>query len=181
MLNLLPKEEKKKISHEYRVRFAIVALTLTFFALIVSLVLLVPSYFTAEVRKSTLDSESAGVEAKNATAESAKLGETLRQTNASLSIFTSSTTPTGVVGLLDNISALRGTTVRIQDFSYTAAKGQQQIVINGKGDTRQALVDFTKKIRNLPNVVSVDLPVSDLAEAQNINFSVIILIQQKNP
>lgn len=181
MLNLLPKIQKKKIIREYQVRFWVVALALTFTAEIISLILLVPPYITAETRINILNAQSASFLAQNVTIETSKLGNIVQQTNNYLNILNSSSTPTSAVEALQNIVNMPGVAVRMNSFVYTTQNGQQQIVITGTASSRQALLDFTKKLKNQPGIVSADLPVSDFAKSQDIDFSITILANPKHP
>jgi len=176
MLYLLSKEQKNKISQEYRVRFLIVAFTLVFVGEIISLILLVPPYLTAETRINLLNEQSASLKAQNVTTETSKLTDVVRQTNTYLNIFNSSSAPTGVVSVIQNIISTRGSAILMNSFVYKAQNGQQQIIVHGTASSRQALLDFVKKIKIQPGVVSADLPVSDFAKAANIDFSITILV-----
>lgn len=180
MLNLLPKDQKNKIAREYRVRFWVVALALALAGEVISLVLLFPSYLTVQTQIKILDSESASIKAQNLSAETSKLSEDVRQANNYLNIFAATSSPVGVVSAFQNIVDVRDKTVRIGSFFYKAVNGRQQVVISGNANSRQSLLDFAKKLKNQPGVVSADLPVSDFAKAQNIDFSINILMNPKN-
>lgn len=180
MLNLLPKDQKEKISREYKMRFFVVASALALVAEIISLILLVPSYLTTQTRLNVLNSESVSVKVQNLTAESSSLANTVQQTNNYLSVLISSSTPVGVVASLENIIAVRGSAVRIGGFFYRTNNGQQQIVVSGNANTRKSLLEFANKLKNQPGVISADLPVSDFAQAQDIDFSVNVLMKPQN-
>jgi hypothetical protein len=180
MLNLLLKEQKKNITREYRVRFWTVACSLFFAGEIISLILLFPSYLTAHTRLNILNSESASLKVQNLTTESARLSSIVQQTNNYLDILTSSTTPIGAVSAIQNIAAVRDGSVRIGSLLYRINNGQQQIVIAGKANSRQSLLDFVKKLKNQPSVVSADLPISDFAKSQNIDFSINIFMNPQH-
>jgi hypothetical protein len=180
MLNLLPKNQKSKIVREYRIRFVAVACSLFLAAEIISLILLFPSYLTVQTRINILNSQSTSQKVQNLTTEIASLGSIIQQTNNYLDVFNSSSTPVGVVESLQNIIGTRDKTIRIGSFYYKTNKEQQQIVITGKANSRQSLLDFTKKLKNLPGVVSVDLPVSDFAKSKDIDFSINILMNSQH-
>jgi nitrate reductase NapAB chaperone NapD len=180
MLNLLPKNKKNKITREYRIRFWVIVLALAFAGEIISLILLAPSYLTVQTRINILNSESAGLKAQNLTVETTNLSNTIRQTNSYINILNSSSTPVGAVDAFQKIVSIRGKAVRIGSFFYRTNNGQQQIVISGNADSRQALLDFAKNLKNQPGVISANLPVSDFAKAQNIDFSISILMKPQH-
>jgi hypothetical protein len=176
MLNLLSKDQKKKIIREYRVRFWVVACSLFLAGEVISLILLVPPYLTVKTRADILNSESASLKVKNLTTEITNLANIVQQTNNYLSVFDSSSTPVGVVAAFQNIVEVRDKSIRIGSFFYRTNNGQQQVVISGNADSRQSLLDFAKKLKNQPGVISADLPVSNFAQAQNIDFSINVLV-----
>lgn len=180
MLNLLPKNQKKKISREYLVRFFVVGFALIFIAQIISLILLIPPYLTAETRIELLNVQSAGFKAQNVTAEITRLSDIVRQTNNYLSLFTSSTTPNGVVPVIKKVVEVRDGLVKINNLSYKNQNGKQLIVVGGVADSRQNLLDYVKKLKVQPGVVSADLPVSDFVQSKNINFSVTVVMKAQN-
>ena len=80
---------------------------------------------------------------------------------------------------IQNIVEVRGSLVNLSGFFYRVNNGQQQIVVTGKANSRQSLLDYVKKLKSQPGVVSANLPVSDFAQAQNIDFSIMVLINPK--
>lgn len=176
MLNLLLKDQKKKIAKEYKIRFLIVACALILAGEIISLVLLTPSYLTVQTRISILNSESAGLKAQNLNTETSNLGSVVQQANVYLNALTSSTTPVGVVKVLQNIVNVRDGSIRIESLFYRTVSGKQQVVVVGKANSRQSLLDFATKLKAQPGVISADLPVSDFAKAQNIDFSINVVM-----
>jgi hypothetical protein len=180
MLNLLPKEQKDKITREYRVRFWIAAFALALAGEVISLILLIPPFITAKTRLSILDSQSASLKVQNITAEASSLGNIVKEANKNLQAFVSSSTPTGVISAIQNVVGARDRSARITNLSYRADNGQQRFVVIGNADSRQSLLDFTKKLKGQPGVVSVELPVSGFAKSQDIDFSINVLMNPAN-
>jgi hypothetical protein len=175
MLNLLPKIQKKAIIREYRIRFIIMALVLLLMGEAIALVLMAPPYITASLRIGLLNSQSAGLKVQTATAEANRLSDIVKQTNTYLAVLTASSTPTGAALLLEHIIAVKDANIRLTSFNYSG-KGQQKLDIGGTASTRQALLDFVKKLKSLPGIVVSDLPVSDFAKSQDIDFSVNVTV-----
>lgn len=180
MLNLLPKDQKKKIIREYRTRFLIVAFSLLLAGEVIFLILLIPPYLTAKSRLYSLNSQSASIKAQNITTETDQLGAEVQKTSNYLDTFVSTTTPIGVAKAIKNIVDMRGSSVRISGLTYGVQNSNQQIVVRGTADTRQALLDFVNKLKAQPGVISADLPVSDFAQSKNIDFSVTFLAKPQN-
>jgi nitrate reductase NapAB chaperone NapD len=181
MLNLLPKDQKIKLTREYRKRFWVVAFSLLLAGEIISLILLAPSYITTQTRINILNSASSGLKVQNLNVESANLSNIVEQTNRYLTALDSSTTPTGVVAAVQKIVEIRGDSVKINSLFYKLNSNQPQIVVSGKAKSRQSLLDFAKRLKGLPGVVSADLPVSDFAKAQDIDFSINVMLSPLRP
>ncbi len=180
MLNLLLKEQKQKIIREYRNRFIVVALALALAGEAISLILLVPSFLTAQTRIDILNSQSADLKVQNLNAETLELSKIVQKTNSYINILSSSSTPIGVVNALQIIVKTRGTAINLSSFLYRMINGQMQIIVSGRASSRQTLLDFVKKIKLQQGVISADLPVSDFAKAQNIDFAITIIMNPKN-
>ena len=57
-------------------------------------------------------------------------------------------------------------------FSVTiGAAGDVSVTVGGNAATRDALVVFRDRLKTLPRVMSVNLPLSNLAERADIDFS----------
>lgn len=161
-------------------RFWVVACSLLLVGEIISLILLVPPYLIAQTRMNILNDQSAGLKVQDLNKELASLTDIIKETNSYLAIFNSTSTPTGVVPALQSIIWASDKTIQLGSFFYRTNNGQQQLVVSGKAKTRQAVIDFVKKLRTQPGVVSVNLPVSDLAKANDIDFSVDVSINPQN-
>lgn len=179
MLNLVPKDQKNKLIREYRIRFFVILFALTLTAEVISLILLIPPYLTAKTRIDLLNARSAGLQAQNVTTETTKLEAIVRKTTSYLNIFTSNATPKGVLSVVDTMVGLRGESVKIKNISYKTQNGQQYVLLQGVASSRQALLDFSKKLKTVSGVTSADLPVSDFVKSADIDFSVTVVIQPK--
>ncbi len=179
MLNLLPKDQKQKIIHEYHIRFWVVIFALSLSAEIISLILLAPSFITAQMRLQVLNTQSAGTKAQDIASETANYESIVKQTNSYLSAFASTSTSTDGVDIIKNIVAIRGKAIKLNSFVYKTQNGQAQLAVIGTANTRQDLLDFNDNLQAQPGITSSDLPISDFVEAQNISFTINLGINSK--
>lgn len=180
MLNLLRPEQKKKIIHEYHVRFFVLAFALLLCIQVISIVLLVPSYTTSKIRADAANSQSSILQAQSVSEKVTTLNNLVKKTNDYVSVFVSLPTSTDIIGAINSIVDNRGT-VKIKGLVYNSSQNSlQQIIAQGVAPTRQDLLDFVKRLKEQPGVLSATSPLSDFSQAQNINFSVTVVRQPQN-
>ena len=181
MLNLLRPEQKKKIIHEYRIRFFVLALSTLLFVQMVAIILLIPSYTISKKRVDSLNIQFSVLQAQNISEEGSALNILVKKTNDYINVFLPLATQTDVTTPINNVLDNRGPKVRIIGISYGVLQsGEQQVIIQGVASTRQDLLDFSAQLKKQKGIVSADLPLSDFSQSQNINFSLTIIENSQN-
>ena len=175
MLNLLKPEQKRKIIHEYHVRFFVLVFVMLFCAEMIAVVLLVPSYTISKARMDGLNSKSSVLQAQSISEQGAALNDLIKKTNDYISLFSVSASSTVISGAINSVVNNRGSAVRINGLVYGLQNGQQQIIVQGVAASRQDLLDFVKRLKQQIGVLSADLPLSDFSQAQNITFSLTVV------
>lgn len=170
MFNLLTKEAKMVIRHEYRLRLAVVALWCLFATLLIASVLLVPSLVLSaqkeKAAQSRFDSLSKHVEA----GEAAHFSDTLREARETLELLPRANRP--LFELLSELAALGGSRVSLESFSITGAgEGKRRLDISGTAANRAALIAFKENLEKSGHFETVVLPPSNLAKDINLEFS----------
>lgn len=179
MLNILPKEEKKKILTEYRLRLAAVSFfaiaTLTFS----SLILLVPSYLLAVLKYNNAAQELAGLETKTniVTGQEKNVDTQITALNKKINLLLSGDTnrqlsPSQVI---INILSIKGVMIKISGFTYEAIADQERVVLSGNAVNRDSLAQFVETLKKDPSFISVDLPISSYVKSTNIDFSIVVV------
>jgi hypothetical protein len=173
MINLLPPEEKKIIGKEYKHRVFVTYLIFLTAGLIVSLILLLPSYFVMNVVVNELEDEAAFLENSNESTEMEKINAELRLTKERLRAVTINSKRVEFYEIIEKISIHKPRAVTLNNFSYT--KGidgkESKLLLGGNASTRDSLLLFTKDIENDELFDEVVLPVSSLAKEKDIDFS----------
>lgn len=77
-------------------------------------------------------------------------------------------------GLIQNILSYRSEQIFINSMEISRSAGTStsaEVLIIGKADSRESLIDFKKSLEVEKTFRNIDLPVSDLAKSKDIKFS----------
>ncbi len=167
---LLPPKTVKALKTEYHVRFFIVFLFFISFAVLVATVFLFPSYML-----SSLAEKSAAWNAQSAASgiatDTAAVTTGLTSAGSLVSAISSSVSPP-LSPVILRMAALRprGISITSFDISYDGS-ALSTLSIDGLADTRSDLVTFRNIIEGDQVFSGVQVPISDLAPASHIQFS----------
>lgn len=177
MLNILSTTEKKKILVEYRFRLAVVFIFAVGALVLASLVLLAPSYLLAVTKYNSISAELARVEAKQGSAAQEKdTNLQIISINKKIDLFlkggvNATSSPSQMIL---NILNDKGTSIKIQGFTYDASVGLGRFVVIGSAIDRDSLAQFVERLKREPTFTKVDLPISSYVKSANIDFSIVI-------
>ena len=164
--------EKKGLKREYRTRALIVFLFFISVGFIVGICSLFPAYIYASLEESvhlnqvadlkqTEDSVKAAAVEKQLSASSVILNKVYDSINSSIYYKT-----------INSIVAVRGN-IRLNSFTMEVPNANSVvIVISGLAPTRNDLLAFKSRLQILAPKISVDLPLSTLAQDSKISFSI---------
>ncbi len=184
MFNLLPHIHKEFIRKEYSMRRMIVWLTLVFVVLLISLVLLMPSYLLSRVRageaadelahtKSLLEGALMPAEVTKEIAVAIGHAQELRPFKEGNSAYD-----------IIKIFEIKPATIKLTSVSYSLpadvpdfAPAQPKIILKGIAPSRDSLTSFGKLIENREEFASVEIPVSSFVKETNIDFSMTVTLK----
>lgn len=178
MDNLLPEEEKKLIRREFKFRIMGVFLLLCFTIEIFGLAFLLPAYIYSSTRESLakVKKESLGKlkdEDEKTFTELKKLQGRIVFLMPSEHISFSRSVGKALSHVDNN--------VRLQSIKLDVKDSENHtLIVKGRADSRQALLDFSSALKHEQDVESVDIPVSSFADNSNIDFTATISIHYKS-
>ena len=167
---LLPTKTVKTLKTEYRARFFIVLLFFVSFAVLIASVFLLPSYLI-----SSLAEKSAAANAQSAASgiatNTTSITAGLSSAGSLVTIISSFVSPP-LSTIILRIAALRprGISITSFDVSY-AGSDHSTVIIKGLAATRGNLVTFRNILEGDQVFSGVEVPISDLAPASHIQFS----------
>jgi len=167
---LLPPKTVKILKNEYHVRFFIVFVFFVSLAVLIATVFLLPSYAVSSLgeRSAVSDAQSA----KNGIAtDTASITSGLSAAGDLVTALSSAMLPP-LSPVVLRIAALRPEGITISSFNVSSnGPDSMAVSIQGLADTRSDLVTFKNILEGDQDFSGVTVPISDLASAMHIQFS----------
>jgi len=179
MINLIPPKAKKSIVAEYWVRVTSTWSYLWAFTFICSAAIIFPAFILVGSQVSVYEESALQASAKVADYKSAATGLVKSSQQAS-AIINESRVPqfSTYVTLFES---LQGAQVEIERISINrTVDGIDPIQITGTAFDRQSLATFRDRLLEQEVVSEVDLPIANLAQDRDINFSLTLIINNEN-
>lgn len=178
-MNLLPKIEKEALKKSLKHRSIMVALFLAAAALLIGLVMLLPTYMMTLDFNNSISNNNLKVEDTAVIQQIINLPEEI---DAKLKFFQSNLKDFSVTDYLyEIISGLpKGVVLDSISFTVNQNDGDKKgitILISGTATDRNALVSFSNFLKNSDIFSIVDVPVSSLTRDKNLPFSINIFIE----
>jgi hypothetical protein len=173
--NFLPNHERQGIKRDYHIRVFIVFLFFLSLAVIVGVGSLFPAYIHARMDEEIHLNDVAALKEKTDAGVFAATTQALSSSTALMSVLTGSIASGPFSTAIANIVSARGD-IEISSFSITQADPSKlSLVIGGIAPTRDALLAFKSRLDAIVPGGTVTLPVSELANDTNIQFSIQIV------
>ncbi len=181
MYSLLPQENIEKLISEYRARLSVVIAWMIGGSVIVSAVLLLPSYIYIYATNKEVSSEVAALKKRTEEAGAQKLESELTSSNVVVKEFATFEHQIPLSELVKRLGSRIVPGITIKSFSIVpeksadeTLKGVEQtysVQLVGEAATRDALVGLTESLTNEITYSAVGLPISNLARSSKIPFS----------
>jgi len=173
MRNILTNQTKSLIQKEYRVRVAVLATLFLSTSLIIGGVFLIPSYFLSKERMVSIENQAYLIEKSPVLQENQSLSDALKLAQEELRILSSVKDQKLFSSRLESIITEKPRGISLTSFTYTVFGDEKRTMsLAGKAFTREDLLSFEKTLKNNPDFISVEFPVSNLAKDKNINFAI---------
>ena len=171
MINLIPKEEKKKMKWDFYSRLGVLFLVTLAFCIFIAILSLLPSYFMVSVKGNVAETKLETQKEKIISGE--EVLTEAKAVNDQLVLLEKAEKNQFLlsVKVINAIVLKKRSDIKITRILYenneTAGK---KISINGTAPSREVLLLFSKALRDDPTFKSVDLPVSNFVKGSNIQF-----------
>ncbi|KKU70080.1 MAG: hypothetical protein UY17_C0022G0008 [Candidatus Beckwithbacteria bacterium GW2011_GWC2_47_9] len=173
MFNLLPIEQKREIKREYILRLLIAGGAMAFISLAIAAFLVLPSYFIALAEYRLVLAEQLAAENLLELKEAAELRTVMRESRDKLSVSALLGGEVSPSEVLDKALSARANNegVKIRGIRWERKTEKVfAVTLTGEADNRDALLSFKKGLDRDGTFEKVLLPVSNFANAENINF-----------
>lgn len=160
MLNLLPESSLKKVKHEYMLRLGFVSCIAVACVLLFWIIGLVPAYIFADTRTKAVELQRETRTASVQDVMNDKDKESLAQLVAATKLVTNAPdSPLDAYSLLAE-KVGEGLTIKNYLVARNVETNSFSISITGTSATRQALVDYSERIKADKRFTNVDVPIS---------------------
>lgn len=174
MFNLLPTAEKLALRREYRMRLAIVALSMFLFTLLAAFLLMIPSYVLT-VSKENFVKQNQNLLGQELNEADKAYSRDLAKIRDELAALTPKSGSLKLSTFISDLIADRNSDIKINSIVITPIEGNKSsILIAGLAGKRVSLLDFTKAIETERGVSDVNTPVSNFAKEADIEFAITV-------
>lgn len=178
MINLIPSAAKRGILVEYWVRVVSVWLILWAIALIAAASTLLPAYVLISSQVS-LHEESASV-ASQKVSDYETASVALVQASQQARMIVDEKEVMQFSTYMQLLESLQGEGITVSAYTMEREKeGIAPIGIEGVAENRKALASFRDRLLAAKEVSSVDLPISNLAQDKDIQFSLTVVLAKQ--
>lgn len=185
MANLLPPEQLKTLRQERAIRLVVLALTFLAALELLAIVLLVPPFLLARSKRENVALHVATIEQLIAQRERDTTASTIQETQEQIKELSHIAELPTMTAYIERIIEHRGPGVTLGGITYTIGQkteGENEttlatITVQGRAHTRDGLLAFVKRLEREPDFGGVVLPVSNLAQREDISFTVHITVR----
>jgi len=175
MTNLLPPAAKKQIVFEYWVRVFSVWVILWSVCLLISAIVLLPTYVLI-VGSSEAYADSV-MDASERTEQFESISQMLSQATKQAQTIIINDRQTKLSAIFTDVENAAGLGVDLSGITVNRNKSDiDPVRVQGIAPNRQSLAAFKNRLETIPYVASVDLPIGNLAENQDIVFTISVII-----
>lgn len=174
MYNVLPKEFKGELKKEYRLRLTIVALWGIVLALIVTIVGLLPTYFSVAIKESQMKTEYEKLSQFKKSEDVQNMIVVFSSAKEKMK-FVQEEGSAGEVGdLMSKLLKLKPEGVSIGSVVYEKRQNKSVFIISGVAAERKDIIYFRNNIEKTDPFEKAELPVEVLAKGFNTPFALTV-------
>lgn len=176
MINLLPIKEKKKIRRDYVFRLLTIVLGAVSVSTIIGIVTLFPSYFISDFQKRAAVDQAERLKKIDGEGDQENIVRVLKEAQQKLDILSPEREKVFLRTIFDTAISYKPSTVILTGLVYQKEnEDKARFIINGVADRREDLLVFSQNLERDALFDDVELPVSNLAQDRNINFTLTII------
>ena len=178
MINLIPKEEKKKMMIGFYYRLAILLLIMLDFCILIALFTLLPAYFLSSTKEKIISNKLQVQNSQGLSSSSDQTIATVTSLNGQLGVVEKAEQNKFVISdkIIGAIILNKRPDIKITEISYSNDPVLGKTVsITGIAPSREVLLLFQQALEDNPNFKNVDLPISNFIQKSNIQFSLTLV------
>jgi hypothetical protein len=173
MINLIPKEEKKRMTMDFYYKIFVLFFIMAGLSVLVALVAILPAYFLSSVKYSLVNTKLETQKGEPLPQEGEQTIAMIKDINNKLSLVENAEKnkfPPSVK-VINAVLLEKRSDIEITKISYeNNPVSGKKISITGTAPSREVLLLFREALENSPSFKSVDLPISNFVKGSNIQF-----------
>jgi len=175
MINLIPKEEKRKMKVDFYFRIATLFLITLDCCAFIAFIALLPSYFLSSVKENLANSKISAQNDEPVPTVGEQSLSIAKGVNSKISLVETAEKNQFLLStkIINTVIFKKGPNIKINRISYDNSTNQgKKVTINGTASSREALLFFRDTLASDPNVKNVNLPVSNFVKGTDIDFNI---------
>lgn len=173
MINLIPREEKRKMIADFYYRLAVLVVVALGFCVLIALLSILPSYFVSSVKNSAISAKIAAQKLKLSSSSEEKLLALVKDTDNKLALIEKFEKNKFYLSIqvINSIILKKRPDIKITQILYenNEANGRK-ISIAGMAPSREVLLLFRRALEDDTAFTNVILPISNFVKGSNISF-----------
>jgi len=174
MINLIPKEEKKKMATDFYLRLFILFLWMMSFSVFVASVAMLPAYFFSLVKDATSNTKLEIQKNTQVPAVGEESLSAIKDMNTKLNLVENAENNKFLVSekVINEIISDKTPDIKIVQITYQNDPiTGKTVVVLGTAPSRQSLLLFEQTLENDSAFKNVNLPISDFVKDSNLQFN----------
>lgn len=178
MINLIPNEEKKRMTANFYYRVAIVFLVMIDFCILIAFVSIIPSYILASIKNTVVNTKLKTQRTEPIPLFDQQALTAINDINSKLDMIENAEKNKFLISekVINNISSVKRPDIKITRILYeNDSIAGRKISIEGIAPSREVLLIFRQALEDNSAFKNVDLPISNFIKGSNIRFSLSLI------
>ena len=174
MINLIPKEEKKKIVMDFYRRLVVLFLLMASFSVLVALLAMVPSYLLSKEKDSISNTKLEAQKQEPLPLLGEQSLSEIKDINSKLDLVDRAEKNKFLISekIINTVLSKKTPNIKIKQIVYeNDTVGGKKVSIVGVASSREILLSFKQALEDDPTFKNVDLPISNFIKISNIEFN----------
>ena len=173
MINLIPQEEKKKMTKGFYYKLVVLFLAVLSFSIFTALIAILPSYFFSSVKINIVNAKLEDQKNEPVPLPDQQTLTIIKDLNNKLALIENAEKNQFIISqkVINAIILKKMSNIKITNISYEndPLRGKR-ISIQGSAPSREVLLLFRLALEDDSNFKQVDLPISNFVKGSNIKF-----------
>ncbi|MFA6353649.1 MAG: hypothetical protein WCW93_01825 [Candidatus Paceibacterota bacterium] len=174
MINLIPKEEKKKMVIDFYFRFAILFVGMLDFCILIAFVSLLPSYFVTSIKYSLISTKLENQQLEPLPILGQESLASVKDIDTKLVLIEKFEKNKFLlsVKVINAVLLKKRSDIKITQILYeNNEKNGRKISLTGVAPSREVLLLFRKALEDSPDFKNIVLPISNFVKGSDIDFN----------